>query len=159
MNGINNNTPTVQIEGEVTPKALKAATIVARKSLMGKWKKTGAPPKEIIGLTKTPARGTFTKHDIFDRNGRTVSLLTIDKRIKALIKAKKLCRLAEALKTDAPGRPSYRYSFDLSKAAPKKVRKAKAMTAVVLPEAPVTAETPVQADVAAGAPVETATQA
>ena len=157
MNGINNNTAAVQIEGEVTPKAVKAnvATIVARKSLMGKWKKTGAPPKEIIGLTKTPARGTFTKHDIFDRNGRTISLLTIDKRIKALMKAKKLCRLAEALKTDGPGRPSYRYSFDLSKAAPKRTRKPK----VAAEAAPVAEMPAVQADPAAGAPVETVPQA
>jgi hypothetical protein len=140
MNGLNNAAPAA-VTAEVAPiaKAVKAAVIVARKSLMGKWKKTGAPPKEIIGLTKNPARGAFTKHDIFERNGRTISLLTIDKRIKQLAKARTVFRMADALKTDGPGRPSYRYTFDASKAPAKKTRKAKVNAetpAVVAPEAP-----------------------
>jgi len=139
---------TAAVQAEVTPKATKAPIVIpARKSMMGKWKKTGAPPKPIIGLTTNRTRGTFTKHDIFDRNGRTVSLLTIDKRIKSLLKAKELCRLAEALKTEGPGRPSFRYSFDLSKAAPKKTRKAKvaaeATPAVETPVLPVAEQAPV----------------
>lgn len=137
MNGINGTTVNVLAEMPVRPAAVKATVIVARKSLMGKWKKTGAPPKEIIGLTKNPARGAFTKHDIFERNGRTISLLTIDKRIKQLAKARQLFKMADALKTDGPGRPSYRYTFDASKAPAKKVRTRKVKNeAVVAPETP-----------------------
>lgn len=111
---------------EITPSARKTAAVpAARKSLMGKWKQVGAPPKEIIGLTKSPSRAKFTKDQIFERNGRTVSLLTIDKRIKALVKARKLVKLADTVKSDKPGRPAYCYTFDLSKAPAKKTRKAK----------------------------------
>lgn len=156
--------PVVAAEQNATPAAPKATkaprtapTIVARKSLMGKWKKVGAPPKPIIGLTVNKARGKFTKFDIFERNGRTVSLLTINNRLKTLIKAKELVKTAETMKIEGPGRPAYLYSFDLTLAAPKRTRKgrktAQTETAPVVAAetpAPVMAETP--APVVAEAP-------
>lgn len=157
-------TPVVAAEQNATPAAPKATrktrhdvTITARKSLMGKWNKVGAPPKPIIGLTVNKARGKFTKFDIFERNGRTVSLLTINNRLKSLIKAKELCRTAETMKIEGPGRPAYLYSFDLTLAAPKRTRKGRKVAAETAPV--VAAETPAPAVVETPAPVVAETPA
>ena len=144
MDNITNTPVAVEapvVHAEITPKAEKSAkVIIARKSLMGKWKKVGAPPKPIIGLTVNRARGKFTKFDIFERNGRTVSLLTINNRLKTLIKAKELCKTAETMAVDGPGRPPYLYSFDLTLAAAKRTgrknRKVAAEAPVVAAETP-----------------------
>jgi hypothetical protein len=115
--------PLVAVEGQVAPKATKAVTILARKSLQGEWKKPGAPPKDVIGLmTKNRKRGAFTKQNIYDLNGATVSMLTITKRIKDLRKAEQLVKMAEHAKHEGPGRPQEQFNFDLTKAAPKKTR-------------------------------------
>src|ERR1035437_4773534 len=151
--------PAVLIEGQVAPKATKAVTILARKSLQGEWKKPGAPPKDVIGLTKNRKRGAFTKQNIYDLNGATVSMLTITKRIKDLRKAEQLVKMAEHAKHEGPGRPQEQFNFDLTKAAPKKTRgRPRKVTpapepAVVPAEAPAAA--PVQAPEApAPAPVQ-----
>jgi len=154
--------PTVAAEQPVAPapkaaRQAKAVTITARKSLMGKWNKVGAPPKPIIGLTVNRARGKFTKFDIFERNQRTVSLLTINNRLKSLIKAKELCKTAETMAADGPGRPAYLYSFDLSLAAPKRTRKAR-KTVAAEPTTPAVVETPAPAVVETPAPAETPAQ-
>ena len=100
METINTDTvtaPVVVAETEtVTVAVNKTAVIIARKSLIGKWKKPGAPPKEVIGLSKNRKRGAFTKADIFDMNGQTICMLTITKRIKQLRKAGELVKMAEA---------------------------------------------------------------
>ena len=144
------------METNTTQHVTKIAVPQARKSLMGKWKQVGAPPKEIIGLSKSRSRGKFTKEQIFERNGQTVSLLTIDKRIKALVKARELVKLADTVKSDKPGRPAYCYTFDLSKAPAKKTRKGKAKTNVNTNENPAPIEH--TADVAPATPAETVAQ-
>jgi hypothetical protein len=130
--------PLVAVEGQVAPKATKAVTILARKSLQGEWKKPGAPPKDVIGLTKNRKRGAFTKQNIYDLNGATVSMLTITKRIKDLRKAEQLVKMAEHAKHEGPGRPPELFNFDLSKEDPAKrgrgrPRKVKPETAPVVP--------------------------
>jgi hypothetical protein len=140
--------PLVAVEGQVAPKATKAVTILARKSLQGEWKKPGAPPKDVIGLTKNRKRGAFTKQNIYDLNGATVSMLTITKRIKDLRKAEQLVKMAEHAKHEGPGRPQEQFNFDLTKAAPKKTRgRPRKVTpapepAVVPAEAPAAAPVP-----------------
>lgn len=156
MNGLQNKTagamPVVAAETPATATRIKAPTIVARKVKKGKCgHKAGAPLKDIIGLSVNKRRGSFTKRDIFEANGQTISELCIDQRLKRLQKAKELVCLGQAAKVKGAGRPPLIYSFDLTKAAAKKGKKAKAVAAetpapVVAPEA-APAQAPVEAAV------------
>lgn len=147
----NNTTGTATVAVETTPTAkAKATVIVARKVMKGKCgHKAGAPLKQIAGLTHSKHRGAFTKKDIFNQNGQTVSELCIDMRLKRLQKAKELVCLGSGAKVRGAGRPPLRYTFDLSKVPVKKGRKTTAEaiptvaveTAAVVHAEPV-AETP-----------------
>ena len=150
--------PVVAVEGPDAPKATKTITVARRKVLQGKHKQIGAPRLDVIGLTKNRKRGAFTKQDIFDLNGQTISPLTITHRIADLCKANELVLMTEKAKHTGPGRPKEQFNFDLTKAAPKKSRKGKGKgkteTAPVVPTEPQPAEAP--APEPAPAPAETA---
>lgn len=158
MNGLQNEIagalPVVAAETPATATRIKAPVIAARKVQKGKCgHKAGAPLKTIIGLSNNRRKSAFTKRDIFDLNGQTISELCIDQRLKRLIKAKELVCLGQSAKVKGAGRPPLVYSFDLSKAPAKKGKKAKAVAAetapVVGPEAaPAPAQAPVEAAVA-----------
>lgn len=146
----NTNTETVVEAAPVAAEPAKKATpvIVARKVMKGKCNhKPGAPLKPIIGLTSHRPRGCFTKKHIFDLNGQTVSELCIDQRLKRLIKAKELFKMASAVKNDGPGRPPVRYTFDATKAEMKSKKTSKAEpVAVAEPVETVPAEAVVAAE-------------
>ena len=136
MNNGNENIGAVHVAAEtnetpVTAIKAKAPTIVARKVQKGKCgHKAGAPLKPIIGLSSNKRRGAFTKRDIFEMNGQTISELCIDQRLKRLQKAKELVCLGSGAKVNGAGRPPLRYTFDMSKAQAKKGRKT---TATAIP--------------------------
>jgi len=147
--------PVVNVEGQVAPKATKriATPVIARrKVLQGKHLKIGAPRLPVIGLTVNRKRGAFTKADIFAANGETISMLTITHRITDLKKAGELCKMAEKAKHTGPGKPADQFSFDLTKAAPKKGRKGKTATATAPVVAAEPEGPPAQAPVEAPAP-------
>ena len=169
MNGLVNTNGAVTVAAETiteTPVVAikaKAPVIIARKVMKGKCgDKAGAPLKAIVGLSVNKRRGVFTKRDIFEQNGQTVSELCIDMRLKRLQKAKELVCLGSGAKVKGAGRPPLRYTFDLSKAPAKKGRKttAEAIPTVAVETAAVVHAEPVAAtpapEVAAPAVTETA---
>lgn len=120
--------PVVAAEIHTQPKATRKASlpvVVRRKVLQGKHKQPGAPRLEILGLHKNRRRGAFTKHDIFDANGQTISMLTITKRIGDLRKAGELVKMAKSIKHIGPGRPPEFFNFDKSQGEAKKSRSRK----------------------------------
>ncbi len=125
MNEVN-NTPTPTVEAEITPTAPKAEVkkqpvILATKSMRGKKGSVGAPAKPIIGLTKSPMRGRFTKLDLFNANAQTISMLTIINRIDSMLESKELIKLDETRKEKGkPGKPAD--LFILAKYAEKKAK-------------------------------------
>jgi len=142
---------------ETAVETASSQVIAARQSLRGEWGKVGAPPKDIIGLTVKKSRTNFTIKSIYALNAGTISELTIRNRIKALIEAKQLAKLAGGLKGEAAGAPAKQYSFDMKKAdkpakqpkttktgkTTRKTRTPKVAPVEVQPEAPAPApETP-----------------
>jgi len=137
--------PSVENAAPVAPKAAKkrnrkpaktgSNTIARRQVLAGKHQQTGAPKLPVIGLTTKRLKGHFSLKQIFELNGKTISLLTIKKRKNELIAAGELCKDAEAAKMqhEGHGRPPEYFNFDMTKAAPapaKRTRKAKAAPVV-----------------------------
>jgi hypothetical protein len=152
----NNGTATAVETTETKPVAKKAApVIIARKVKKGKCGKAGAPLKDIIGLSTRRPKGFFTKKEIFDLNGQTISELCIDQRLSRLMKAKELFRAVASVKHEGAGRPPFRYTFDASKleAKPKRTRKVQAIPTETVDTAPVVHAEPVQVETPA--PAET----
>ncbi len=81
MNDGNENNGAVTVAAETTTETpvtatnrAKAPVIVARKVQKGKCgHKAGAPLKPIAGLSSNRRRSAFTKKDIFEMNGQTIS--------------------------------------------------------------------------------------
>ena len=116
-------------------KSRKAVTVKRRKVLAGQHKRPGAPKLEIIGLHTKRVKDDFTKKDIFELNGETISLLTIAKRIDDLFVEQKLARIPKQFNWTGHGRPPLKWTFDLTAGVvyqpPKsKAKKSKVVTAV-----------------------------
>lgn len=129
----------VETTTETNPQAKKATVILARKVKKGKCGKAGAPLKDILGLTSRRPKGFFTKKQIFELNGQTVSELCIDQRLKRLMAAKELFKTVSAVKHDGAGRPPLRFTFDANKveAKPKRTRKVEAIPTEAVATEPV----------------------
>lgn len=117
-------------------------TIERRRVLAGEHKKQGAPKLQVVGLHVHRFKGPFTRSDVFDRNGQTISMLTIKKRIDELIAAGQLVKMARSLvNLDGHcGRRPERFNFDTTQGEVKKKRARKAKTVaaeVVAPSEPV----------------------
>lgn len=114
--------PAIEVAAAPTPaprkprkKASTLPTIARRKVMTGQHKKTGAPKLEIIGLHAKRLHGPFTRKDLFDLNGQTISMLTIKKRVEELKQAGKLVQMAKSLVNGSHhGRPAVRFNFDLT---------------------------------------------
>ena len=145
----------VETNTETAVKANKKAVIPARKVKAGKCgHSVGAPLKEIIGLSNNRRRGLFSKKDIFESNGQTISSLCITQRIARMIKAKELFKAVEKAKSTGSGRPAELFTFDATKAEAKSKKGGKGKKVVQT-----VVETPVTETQAAPAEIQTVVEA